>query len=233
MSDIAIAVDEKKETTTEACLRRQKAGKDDLYDEATGDWQIDEYDAVETSVGLVTRTSKLKVWLQDIDGELGFDTDALKDQIPTKIVDERKPKIPPKMKEMPKVEFCQVFPSMINSKDCTQKEHYANATVGYGKLSDSSEFNFTITQDGDGYMCYYNAESLSYKNIQKKGKNQKQTDALAVKLHNVLKLYVLCLHEQNIANELIDRMSNIEDQKIMMQVNTIMFKSACVSVLVD
>jgi hypothetical protein len=233
MSDIVIAVNGTEETTIEACQRRQKDGKMDEYNEITEQLLIDEYDAVETSAGLVTRTSKLKVYFQDNDGELGFNTEILKDQICTKIVDKRKPRIPPKMKEMPAVNFCQVFPSMIGNKDCIQKEHYVNATASYGKLSDTSEFNFTISQDGDGYMCYYNAESLSYKSIQKEGKSMKRIEALTKKLHNLLKVSVLCLHEQNIDNKLIDRLYDIKDIKIRMHINATIFKTACVNVLVD
>lgn len=228
-----VVVDDKKETTTEACLRRQKSGKDDTFDEATDELLIDFDDAVETSIGLVTRTTELKVYFQGDGKEFKFDTKVLKAKIPTKIVDERKPKIPPKMKEMPKVEFQDVYPSKYN-KDGIQREHFDNATDGYDiNKSEREKFNFTISPDGSGYICYYNAESESIKNIQNKGKSVKQMQKLMKKLFNTLKVHVLCLHEQNIDNKLIDRMNDIEDQKIRMNINTITFKAACVLVLVD
>lgn len=228
-----IVVNEKIETVKEVCLRRQESGKDDTYNEATDELLIDADDAVETYSGLVTRTTKLKVYIQDENGELEFDTETLKDQIPTKIVDERKEKSPPKMKEMPEVEFQKVYPSMYD-KDKVQREHFDNATSCYDlEKSEHENFNFTISPDGSGYICYYNAESESIKNIQNKSKSVKQGQKLMEKLFNTLKVHVLCLHEQNVKNELISRMNSIEDQKIRMNINTMTFKAACVLVLVD
>ena len=220
------------ETIQEACIRRQQGGYNDSYDEITNDLLIDYDDAINTHVGLITRTTKLKVSFEGSSKELKFNTSNLNDQIPTKIVDERKEKTPPKMKEMPEVNFQDVYPSKYN-KDEIQREHFDSATASYNiNKTEHEQFNFTISQDGSGYICYYNAESESIRDIQKQGKNIKQIKKTMEQLFNSLKVYVLCLHEQNMKNELIDRMNNIEDQKIRMDMNTMTFKSACVMVLV-